>query len=391
MIPYLLFRPIPYADETAASLLIRAAEENGHKNVYQLLAGKGIRINELGLRACLIDPPRYRGLVQSLGLADDAAALALERVGPSRRAPRYYRSIAIPDILFRRHEASAFCAECLIEAPYLRQQWLIRPFSVCVKHLRLLVAHCLSCGKVPSIGRGNLTRCNHCKTSLLEMYGTSVCVDSMISIQRMMDAHDIEPLGIILEFWETLLRFDEQGDQPSAEHARLDASVSFALGGIDAENYVAGLVEERLSSLHPRIQLEPFMSGTAPLKNFAEGIVDLVSPLPKIGTGLPSISKLGKGEVCRVLDITALQLAELIESGNLKWPQNGGRQRKISITDVEFMLHGFSLGEREVSHLASNEKIMDQNAKRIVAHADPRDESDGPPRLTWESFWRGEI
>jgi hypothetical protein len=297
--------------------------------------------------------------------------------------------MAIPDVCFRRDVSSAFCAQCLTAAPYWRQQWLIRPFSACAKHQRILVDHCLSCGKVPSIGRGNLTHCNHCRHSLLEMDGSSVRVDSMLSIQHMLNERDSELLGAVLEFWEALLRFDEQGDQAAAEHARLDASVSFAVGGIDAVNYVAGLVEERLSSLHPRIQLEPFMSGSGRLKNFAERIVNLVSPLPKIGDGHPRVTGLGKGEVCRVLNITPFQLAELIESGSLQWPQNGGRQQKMAIADLELMLHRFSLDERAIAHLALDDKLTRQNGAGTIAPADAWDESDGPPELTWESFWRG--
>ena len=342
-------RPIIFSDETAASVLIRAAEANGHTSVYQLLSGTGIKINELSLKACLVDPLRYRQIIRAIGLGEDAAARALERTGTSRNSPRRYRSMTIMDQCFRRNDASAFCSQCLEEHAYWRQQWLVRPFSACINHKCLLLDCCLECGKIPSIARGKLTSCNHCRASLLTMRGPNINVSSLVEVQRMLDSNQSDSLNIVFEFWNALRRFDGEGDQPAVEHVRLNASVSFALDQVDAINHVATLVKQRLSLLHPRIQLVPFISSNAQLKRFAEKIIDIVPPMPKIGTGLSPDAKLSKVEVCRVFDISPARLADLIESGNLKWPKNGNRQRKVAVAEVEFILHGFSAAEREIA------------------------------------------
>jgi hypothetical protein len=392
----LLYRPIPYADETAASLLIRAAGENGHKNVYQLLASGGIQINETSLRACLVDPTRYQNIVQSLGLAYDAALLALKRLRNVRHGPRIYRSVSISNVCFRRDDASAFCSHCLIEAPYWRQQWLIRPFSACVKHQRLLVDHCLSCGKIPSIGRAELTQCNHCKSSLLEMQGDPICANAMRSIEHMLNAEAVESLKMVLEFWEALWRFDGLGAQPETENIRLTASLAFAMGTSEAENYVATRVRERLSSQHPRIQLLPFLVASARLKRFAERVIDTVPPMPKIGNGTAQLSKLSKSSVCNILGITSAKLTQMIEDGTFIWPESGGRMRKIDNADVELRLHGFSVAEQEIAH-SLNDASRPQNGasmayKNGMWDSDqPDDDSNGPACLTWEPFWRGSM
>jgi hypothetical protein len=266
----LLCRPIPYEDEIAASLLIRAAEENGYGSVYQLLSGAGIPINEPALRACIIDTKRFENLVQSLGLTESAAALALARLNPSKRSPRRYREMLIEENCFRHDEARAFCSACLNERQYWRQQWLIRPFSACAKHQRLLLDRCSVCNHVPAIGRGELTRCSRCGTSFLTMSGASININSMSAVEEMVASGQAASIDLVLEFWAALARFDWQDDQPASEYFRLEFSIAFLQGEVAAVDYVAAQVTRRLPCLHPRIQLVHFLSGSSTLVAFAE-------------------------------------------------------------------------------------------------------------------------
>ncbi|MCY0916514.1 TniQ family protein [Massilia antarctica] len=349
----LLFRPIPYEDETAASLLIRAAEENGYGSVYQLLSGAGILINEPTLRACIVDTTRFENLVRSLGLTKSAAALALARLNPSRRSPRRYREMLIEDNCFRHDEASAFCSACLNERQYWRQQWLIRPFSACARHQLLLLDRCCVCSHVPAIGRGQLTRCTRCGTSFLTMSGAPTNIDSISAVEEMVAAGDAESLKLVLEFWAALARFDWQEDQPASEYFRLELSIAYLRGEVAVVDHVAAQVTRRLPSLHPRIQLVHFLSGSGSLVAFAEKILARVPPLPQIGDGNPRLSQLSKGEVCRILRLSAAQLTHLISSGELRWPTCDGRQQKIATTEVEYHLHGFTQSEREYGSLGA--------------------------------------
>lgn len=342
----LLCRPIPYEDETAASLLIRAAEENGYGSVYQLLSGAGIPINEPALRACIIDTTRFENLVRSLGLTKSAATLALGRLNPSRRSPRRYREMLIEENCFRHDEARAFCSACLNERQYWRQQWLIRPFSACAKHQRLLLDRCCVCNHVPAIGRGELTRCGRCGTSFLTMSSASINISSMSAVEEMVASGEAESLDLVLEFWAALARFDWQDDQPASEYFRLEISIAFFQGEVTAVDYVAAQVTRRLSCLHPRIQLVHFLSGSSTLVAFAEKILARVPPLPQIGVGDPQLSHLSKGDVCRILRLSAAQLTQLIACGELRWPTCDGRQQKIATTEVEYLLHGFTQSER---------------------------------------------
>lgn len=344
-------RPIVFDDETGASVLIRTAEANGHTTVYQLLSGTGIKINELSLKACLLDPERYRQITRAIGLGEGAAARAIERVGTARNSPRRYGSMTILDQCFRRDEASVFCSQCLTEHPYWRQQWQIRPFSACIIHECLLLDRCLDCGNTPSIGRGELTRCNHCKASLLTMQGATINVDFMIAVRSMLESNQTNALNIVLDFWTALERFDGLGDSPAIEYARLGAAIAHFRGDVAAFEHVVTLVVQRLPLMSPRVQLLPFLSGSPTLNIFAEEIISHVFPLAQIGTGDSRLSYLSKSEVCTILKMRPAKLTRLISSGQLKWPNNGGRQQKISTAEIEMRMQGFS--QTEIFYLHS--------------------------------------
>jgi len=344
--------PIVFDDETAASVLIRAAEANGHTNVYQLLSGTGIKINEPSLKACLIDRERYRHLVRAVGFNDDTATRAFKRVDDSRNSPRHYGTITIPDRCFRRDDASTFCAQCLKDRPYWRQLWLIRPFAACIAHKCLLVDRCRNCGRVPSIGRGELARCNHCRASLLLMHGNSIDIDSMSAVQQMLDSGDADALNSVLEFWSALERFDGLNNAPADEYTRLQAAISFSRREVAAFEHVVTQVVKGLPLMNPRVQLLSFLSGSKSLIRFAEDVISHVSPLVRVGSGDSRLAYLSKSEVCTLLQMPPAKLAQLIRSGQIKWPSGGRRQQRIPSTEIEMYMQGFSQTEIFYVHSA---------------------------------------
>lgn len=168
----------------------------------------------------------------------------------------------------------------------------------------------------------------------------------MSAVEEIVASREAESLDLVLEFWAALARFDWQDDQPASEYFRLEISIAFLQGEVAATAYVAAQVTRRLSCLHPRIQLVHFLSGSSKLVSFAEQILARVPSLPLIGDGDPHLSHLSKGDVCRILRLSAAQLTQLIASGELKWPTCDGRQQKIATTEVEYLLHGFTQSER---------------------------------------------
>ncbi|MDN5413337.1 MAG: TniQ family protein, partial [Lactococcus raffinolactis] len=70
----LLIKPIPYPDESAASLLIRATEANGFSSVYSLCKIQSSS-PATTLSSHVTHQKRFRKLLQLLGLSDEYASL----------------------------------------------------------------------------------------------------------------------------------------------------------------------------------------------------------------------------------------------------------------------------------------------------------------------------
>ena len=83
----LLIKPIPYPDESAASLLIRAAEANGFSSVYSLCKIQSSS-PATTLSSHVTHQKRFRKLLQLLGLSDEYTSLAFALSGSTQAMPR---------------------------------------------------------------------------------------------------------------------------------------------------------------------------------------------------------------------------------------------------------------------------------------------------------------
>lgn len=160
----LLIKPIPYPDESAASLLIRAAEKNGFSSVFVLCQSQ-ITSYSKSLDSSVTHQKKFGKLLKLLGLSNDYTSLAFQLQGPTQAMPRAYGKIYIEYSLFRK-DCRAFCPICLKEKSYWRRHWLLRPYTVCLKHHIILYDCCPSCQNELGIGRNKIHICNHCGQDL---------------------------------------------------------------------------------------------------------------------------------------------------------------------------------------------------------------------------------
>lgn len=330
-------RPIPYSDESPASLLIRAAEANGHASVYQLLSQTCAVSSEESLIAHWADPKRYRQLVQALGLDAQAADLSWLRAGPTSRSPRLFRSLPVADSLFVL-DGTRFCPLCLGESPYWRRQWSILPFAGCIAHRCLLLDRCTACGKALSLGRGCLRRCNHCQASLTTMKAARIKPFPLFALESLFEQNNAAAVASVLSFWEALRQFDGQGDAPQVAFDRLAMTVAW----FSDSSTIVDLLADQLAqdkTTHPRIQMLPFLTADPAIAEWAEQVLNRVSCVEwQYTPGRLVAGALTKREVCAVLRISAAELATLIRTGALLWPAAGGRQPKVPLAQIEAYL-----------------------------------------------------
>ncbi|WP_375591654.1 TniQ family protein [Chitiniphilus eburneus] len=330
-------RPIPYEDESPASLLIRAAEANGHASVYQLLSQICAVSSEESLIAHWADPKRYRQLVQALRLDAQAADLAWLRAGPTSRSPRLFRSLPVADSLFVL-DGTRFCPLCLGESPYWRRLWSILPFAGCIAHRCLLLDRCMACGKALSPGRGCLRRCNHCQASLTTMKAARIKPFPLFALESLFEQNNPAAVTSVLSFWDALRQFDGRGDAPQVAFDRLAMAVAWFSDSPTVVDQLADQLAQDKTT-HPRIRMLPFLTADPAIAEWAEQVLNKVSCVEwQYTPGRPVAGALTKREVCAALRISAAELATLIRTGALAWPAAGGRQPKIPLGQIEAYL-----------------------------------------------------
>lgn len=330
-------RPIPYDDESPASLLIRAAEANGHTSVFQLLSQVRAISSKEAWVAYWTDSQRYRQLVHDLGFGVEAASLVWLRAGPTSRSPRLYRGRSMAESLFTT-DCTRFCPRCLENAPYWRRQWSILPFPCCVEHNCLLLNRCGACGGALSSGRARLLYCNHCNAHLPSMRGARIKPASQFLLESLCEQVYRDAMTGILGFWEALAKFDCLGDAPLHALDRLNLATSWFSGSTSVVQHIAErLIQEK--TVHPRIQMLPFLTGRDELVEFAEQVLEKVPQSNwEYITDKPGPRALTKREVLAVLKISAAELSTLLRKGELVLPTGVGRQPKIPIGYIESFL-----------------------------------------------------
>jgi len=338
MVGHMLMRPIPFADESAGSILLRAAAANRCTNVFQLLKGSNINVNEPSLVACLLDKQRFEHIVWKVGLDEIAATLCAQRAGTSRRAARFHQGIAVPDNCYRRDPLSTFCPGCLDESEYWRQRWLLRPFSACTRHQCLLLTGCSRCGGRLPIGRPQLARCGDCLTQLASLRAPPIDISAQGYAEKWISTKDEKNVAMVLNFWTAFVEFDGVGDNPWDEHGRLELAMLFATNKEAAVESVVRKVEFRRARVHPRIQLVSFLLGDTYLVDFANEVIAKIAPGAVRGSGDPHFKFLSKNAVAKILNMSMAQLAHAITVGVIPWPTFGGRAQRIATDKIEAAL-----------------------------------------------------
>lgn len=339
-------RPKVFQDETAGSLLIRAAQLNGHCSVYQLLSGAGFRSHHLSLQATLSNSQRFIQVANDVGLGIEARQTVLYRAGPTR---------ASPVVLFDRHvplsllhdDVTAFCPHCLCEDDYWRKGWLFRPLAACHRHGCLLIDRCTNCGELPNVGRGTLNECSSCGASYMSMSTRKVDVTTIDDL--VVALGESTSLSHAFAFWLALERFDCEDQSPASNYRRTHIMMQFLTDVEKAADWLASAMLARSSMAHPRIQLVHFLVAGGSVAQCASLAIKKLSDHPDIaGTEQPK-GELSKSEVCAVLEISHFQLLNFIRNGTVNWPSYGGRQQKISAIEIDRMIRHRDLGVSSVN------------------------------------------
>ncbi|WP_049629332.1 TniQ family protein [Cellvibrio sp. pealriver] len=157
-------KPIPFPDESAASLLIRSAQANGHESVHRLFTLALDREDKFINHGDLHDQTRFNDLIKLLGFS-----LSHELVYPKLISTNF-SDIVINDVQypqsFFRKDGIAYCPDCIREYGYLRKIWRFIPYSVCHIHQKEIITICKKCHRETNAFRGSINYCKRCDAEL---------------------------------------------------------------------------------------------------------------------------------------------------------------------------------------------------------------------------------
>jgi hypothetical protein len=325
-------QPIPFEDESAASLLIRAAEANGHLSVYALLSERLNSSEKSILNGDLNDPVRFQRIIELLGMNYSVNSLIAKRVGFTDRAPRQLGSTIFPNTLFRR-DGIAYCPECLKEAPYLRKNWMFTPYCVCVRHSREILDCCIKCTTKLNPNRGSICLCSKCGYDISLTTTKSVSTTEIKYFIEQLKTNEQMFSNEFSELWKALNKIVVTTGQDISPIDILKIMYYFYTEENNAIKKMASLINRSSKKTHPRITLIPFFLGTKRMQFFAE-MVTTKTPISRTVDQENTIM-LSKSEAKAALGLSNEKLNTLIRKGFITWPKINGREQKISSKNIE--------------------------------------------------------
>ncbi len=334
-------RPIPYGDESPASLLIRAAENNGFVSVLQLLSAYRFPSqSDEWLVASFVDQTRFAKIIRAMGLHTDCISLAYRRTGPTSKSPREMNGMGLPERLFR-NGANVYCPECLKEQPYWRKGWSILPIATCNKHGSRLLQDCPLCKKPLSLTRNRLLHCScghdlrQGKAEMADPKGTQWWL-SLIAAQNQ------DALDRMLSFWSALREVDGLEDSTTAEGWRLHTTMKWWHGDRCIDEVLA-IIEPRSPYIHPRLQLLPFLRERGDLCGFAKQVLNRHSTFTFATNPRQHEGQVNQEEAAATLGITPWHIRRMIKAGQINsTTPHLGRAKLISPNEIERVLRQLS-------------------------------------------------
>lgn len=328
----LLIRPIPYQDESAASILIRAVEANGYSSVYSLCQNQHSSDPKI-LDSKVIHQKKYAEIVKQLKFPPEYINLAFKLKGSTQARPRLLGNIYLSNNFFRK-DARAFCPKCLEEKLYWRKNWLLRPYTVCLEHHVLLYDNCPNCLKELSIGRSKIHICNYCRFDLRS--ARLIAADPNI-VRWWLDLVINGNQDVINQFSDYWLALEKSNWYSLSDHDLLTLAHQYIVNSTQSIYSLQKLINSKSSQIHPQIQSVYFRKQTKELKKYIDlvliGCNEVKEP---IQNHYQRYFKLV--EACAILQISHFRLKNLVKRGVVHVKLISKSIQMICSKEIEYLL-----------------------------------------------------
>lgn len=309
----LLALPICMDEETATSMLMRAAFMNGWKNAHQLLNGCGA--NPCDKKLQIRKLPYY---LECLKIESPMASNFLPISEPLKFRGLNCRimenSIILPELLFRE-EAQAVCTACLRQGPYLKGVWSIKLFSTCTEHGVLFLKSCPQCQNELTWLRPapELCICGFDLRLSETMQGNSLNAQYIEDLFKVGDQTKLN--SISLKF-NALSKLMPNEVSIHADEERIDIAVK---SDQYFHQYLMNWVIQKLDYEHPRLCLLPLLQFDKGLNEIATNVLQAIDsdqlPIP-ISPLVPPNGKLTAGDARIVLGFQRSQRGVMTQASD---------------------------------------------------------------------------
>lgn len=366
--------PIPYEDESAGSLLLRASCKNGLLKPFQLASryyqDSADSPRPAKFRSLLTNESYFRILCKSLCIDE----YMIEPLAPVRTGATFGADFIFCNLKVHRDairvDNPAICPLCISECGYMKRSWDHLFVTACSKHDVKLLTSCPDCLSPISWNRKNLNQCD-CGYD----YTNSKLISTDSSVSQVMESifqnNDQNRYEILLDYLTALKSYYR------ASTIFDDDLLTLALLGLTDPTKLEELlfneimIELSSTHYHPRtVMADFFISATPEVRQLGENIVD------KMFDAGASIRPVLNKSDCLSIEAAAVTLGisrsdvlslnrEKMLFGYKTKPSTPWRITKKSINDLFFKIDSLSQASANKNLVTLNEIVSSSTSTTI--------------------------
>ncbi len=347
----LLIRPIPQKKESPLSILFRAAEANGWKNISKFLLGSKILDYSMLPGNVVTNEKKWPLVIESLGLIRQLLSFQYISIKVKNRQCW----VNFNGILVCRNDLrltySHICSKCLLEDGVAYGYWDHNAINLCFRHQVRLLTRCPKCFEKISWNRPILTKCG-CGYSFNENDSKKASEDISKFIENIFLVQDQEKLNSHLQLINIFHEFFEfigidKSDYELSYYAYLLTEKFILLKRKIFDDVLAAINSK---GIHPRLSLVPFITANSnKLTALANSTLESVCKKIIVDKSYNFNRNLGIKEAVYALGLSYRLTKKLIEHNLIKTKMklDGGRWQ-IDAASVNQLLIKLTKGKGKI-------------------------------------------
>lgn len=341
----LLHLPIPFADESPGSLLLRTTEYNGWKSSSALLIALNYQYSKgstLHLESIYCDQKKWNAICDLLSIENTIfISKCYRREGISTRSDVSFMGVSIPWRKLRLKEP-AICPICIAETNYQKSIWDFKLITACSIHKTKLINKCPKCKNTFGWNRKKISECS-CGFNIKDYSCETVDTEDVEFIENLITTCDIDKLSLACRYYDSYMEFFKCHEESLDDNEIAKISILSAKDNIYMRNILHTYIRryKQTYGFHPRITLGPFL--TSKNKRIKANVDKLLQGLKRVNS--PSNTETLKQSISlkltsAILGVNICATKALLHCGVLQSTEKGiGTRVEIQIESINCLFH----------------------------------------------------